>query len=196
MFLRLKHKSKQDLSLLTDEELIDHYKSSGNTELIGVLYTRYTYLVFGVCMKYLKNEDDASDAVMSVFEKLIKDLKTHKVQKFKSWLYSVAKNHCLMELRKTSVSRKNFDEMVQVISSEFMETDDVLHPDIESEDILIDKMMSALGKLKNEHKTCLELLYLQKKSYKEVAEITGYNMKEVKSYIQNGKRNLKNMMSE
>jgi RNA polymerase sigma-70 factor (ECF subfamily) len=191
-------KNKQqyvDYSELPDNELIHYYRSSGSTEPVGYLFTRYSHLVYGVCLKYLKNESDAQDAVMDIFEKLMEDLKNHEVKNFKSWLYSVSKNFCLMELRKVKpVSRVN-DHSLEKFSEEFMDSELVLHLDNKYQtDDKIEKVQQAIKQLNHEQKWCIELLYLHQKSYKEVSDITGYSMKQVKSYIQNGKRNLKNIL--
>jgi DNA-directed RNA polymerase specialized sigma24 family protein len=84
----------------SDESLLKAYQASGDQAHLAALYMRYTDLVFGVCLKYLKERENAKDAVMSIYQELIKKLQTHNVDNFKSWLYVVAKNHCLMQLRK------------------------------------------------------------------------------------------------
>jgi len=194
MFLRHIFKSDKVKSLhpLSDEELIQAYKNSGNTILVGELFERYTHLVFGLCMKYLKDEEDSKDAVMQLFEDLHLKLKEHEISNFKSWLYSVAKNHCLMILRKEKSNARMKENILYKIQSEVMEIRMDQHPLNSAErEEHIPKMMKGLESLKEEQRTCLELLYLQNKTYREVADITGYSMKKVKSHIQNGKRNLK-----
>jgi RNA polymerase sigma factor (sigma-70 family) len=181
--------------ILTDEELVAEYFSSGNLKIIGELYKKYTHLVFGVCLKYLKNEEKSKDAVMEIFESLIEKLKIHKVTNFKSWLYTVTKNHCLMLIRSDSSYHKLKDRIFHNFMSENMELRDQMHPLFEDEqEFLIEHLGKALNKLKKEQGNCIRLMYLENKSYREIADITGYSMKEVKSYIQNGKRNLKNYM--
>ena len=179
----------------TDDELVAEYFSNGKLKIIGELYKKYTHLVFGVCLKYLKNEEKSKDAVMEIFESLIEKLRIHKVSNFKSWLYTVTKNHCLMLLRSDSSYTKLKDRIFHKFMSENMEFQVQMHPIIENEqELLIEHMNKALNKLKKEQENCIRLMYLENKSYREIADITGYSMKEVKSYIQNGKRNLKNYM--
>lgn len=147
-------------------------------------------------MKYLKNIDEAEDALMSIFEKLMTDLKKHEVRDFKKWLYRVAKNHCLMILRKKRVIEKVESEIGYENRRDFME---ILFPrhlpyeEENEEDILI-SLQKALNTLGDEQRKCVEMMYLEKKSYQEIAQLTGYSLKQVKSYIQNGKRNLSNML--
>ncbi|MCB0804731.1 MAG: sigma-70 family RNA polymerase sigma factor [Bacteroidales bacterium] len=197
MFLRRIFKSEQPKTLhsLADEELVDSFKKTGDTLFVGELFERYTHLLFGVCMKYLKDEENSKDAVMQIFEELHIKLKEHSIENFKNWIWSVAKNHCLMQLRKENATRAMKENVYQKIHAEIMESQMDLHPvnNREPEDP-VPKMMKGLENLKSEQRTCLELLYLQNKSYREVAEITGYSMKNVKSHIQNGKRNLKIFM--
>ena len=181
---------------LTDAQLIDAYVSGGNTDYFGMLFERYTHLVFGVCMKYLKNTHDAEDAVMSIFEKLMTDLRNHEVRDFKNWLYRVAKNHCLMTLRKRNIKLRAEDEISWEKEQEFMEIIFGEHLNVEEGNaggILI-SLRDALNSLRDEQRRCIELMYLERKTYQEIARITGYDIKKVKSYIQNGKRNLKIML--
>ena len=98
---------------LTDEQLIDAFVSDGDRDAFGLLFERYTHLVFGVCMKYLKNPFDAEDAVMGIFEKLMSDLRKHEVRDFSNWLYRVAKNHCLMTLRKQDAVNRTNEELLR-----------------------------------------------------------------------------------
>lgn len=197
MFLRRKSKfeDKQAMHTAADEELIRLYRKSGDTAIIGELFERYTHLVFGLCMKYLRDEDDSKDAVMQLFEDLHHKLREHKIENFKSWLWSVAKNHCLMQLRKEKTTVNLKENSYQKIHAEIMESQIEMHPvNRKNSEDPVPKLMKGLEGLKKEQRTCLELLYLQNKSYREVAEITGFSMKNVKSHIQNGKRNLKIFM--
>jgi RNA polymerase sigma-70 factor (ECF subfamily) len=178
----------------SDQDLLDTYKKSGNLDLLGELYARYMHLVYGVSLNYFKDRDDAQDAVMHIFEKLIEELPKHDVQNFKSWLYVLTKNHCLMEIR----SRKSSDRRLEglKIEQEFMESMDEMHP-IDREDQHMEEALKAcIEKLKIEQKQCIELFYYQKLCYQEIAEKLGMNEKKVKSYLQNGKRNLKICLEE
>jgi len=170
----------------TDEELISLYKETDDLEIVGILYDRYTALTFGVCLKYLKDREESRDAVMQIFEKLIVSLKSHEINVFKGWLYVTARNHCLMHLR--AKKGKNFEEL----SPFLMETSGNGHheegAEIEGDLSRLEKCMEALA---NEQQQCVRLFYLQQKCYREITESTGYDLSKVKSYIQNGKRNLK-----
>ena len=172
------------------------YRESGDNVYIGELFKRYTHLVFGVCMKYLKDEDESKDAVMMIFEKLPGDLKKHEVSQFKGWLHRVASNHCLMELRNKSARHEKEVEMAKDMGS-IMESGYELHLDGEADkEKELSNLENAVKELKEEQKICIELFYLQEKSYQEVAEMTGFDMNKVKSAIQNGKRNLKILLTE
>jgi RNA polymerase sigma factor (sigma-70 family) len=191
--LSRKGKNNQ-IGKLNDTDLLQLYKSSSDTQLIGELYKRYTHLVFGLCLKYLKNEEDSKDAVMQIFEKLLDDLKKHEVNNFKSWLYSVSRNYCLMQLRKTKTEVPADEYVINNYQGELMENDEELHHDFVN--LHPNKLKEALTALNEEQRKCVELFYLEEKSYKEVAELTGYSLVKVKSYIQNGKRNLKIRLSK
>jgi RNA polymerase sigma factor (sigma-70 family) len=176
---------------LTDLELLQLYQLNGDTVIIGLLYKRHITMALGVANKYLKPEDDAKDAVMQVFEQLIQNIKFHKIENFKSWLYSVIKNFCLMKLRKEKNLTLVREEEGKNIFS-VMEKEQLLHQDdIKLKESNLTNLEMSIATLNEEQKRCIELFYLQQKSYAEVVEITGYSLNNVKSFIQNGKRNLK-----
>lgn len=186
---------KKELSSSTDEQLVTLYTRTNDKEIIGVLYERYTHLLFSVCYKYLGNEADAEDMVMLVFEKLFEQLKKSEIQNFKSWIYTITKNECLMQLRRKKPSERLIEDSLKKLDSELMET--MLPEHLLSDgngEHRIRYLESAIKILSSEQKQCIELFYLNEKSYHEVEQITGYSYNEVKSHIQNGKRNLKQMM--
>ena len=174
------------LDQLTDQELLQRYYKDGNNNLLGVLLQRYTLLLFGVSMKYLKDEEEAKDAVQHVFLKVLTELPKYRVDYFKSWLYMIAKNHCLMKLREKGHNKVEIDERMIVVRDE----GDIKTSYTEKERMLT-SMAEAVDELADEQKTCITMFYLQKKSYLEIVTVTGFSMMQVKSYIQNGKRNLK-----
>ncbi|HHG86453.1 MAG TPA: sigma-70 family RNA polymerase sigma factor [Bacteroidetes bacterium] len=184
--------SRQEES--TDLDLIDKYKETGDNRYVGELFQRYTHLLLGTCIKYLKSHADAQDAMMDIFEELLKKLEVHEVSNFKSWLYSLTRNHCLMKIRKMKgISLVDIES--EKIQNRFMESPTFEHLDSEAPNES-ELLTAALAQLKGNQKQCVELFYLKEKSYKQVAEITGFEMKKVKSYIQNGKRNLYLILSK
>lgn len=171
----------------TDQQLLEQYYVSHDNEWLGQLLQRYTLLLLGVCMKYLKNEEEAKDAVQQVFLKVIQELPKYKVEFFKAWLYMVAKNHCLMKLRnKTGKMTVEISDKIQGNAH-----DETERLKLMENDHTLDLMERSLKELNEEQQRCVTLFYLEKKSYQEVSDQTGYSMLQVKSYIQNGKRNLK-----
>lgn len=174
---------------LDDSELIALYRSKGDKEAVGILFNRYSHLVYGVCMKYLKDQDESKDATLQIFEKLYDDLKKYDVQKFSFWLHSVARNYCLMQLRNKQAAMKREEDFAASEKS-LVESGEEITPIAEKE-IVYDKLYEAIQSLNEEQRLCIELFYLKKKCYQEITELTDFGMKQVKSYIQNGKRNLK-----
>ena len=172
----------------TDDELLQIYRSKKSAEVISVLFNRYYHLVYGVCMKYYRNTENAKDSTMQIFEKLLDDIPKHEIQYFKAWLYRVAQNHCLMQLRSKKLPMVSFDVLQE--NSGGMEYEESLHPMEAKEELLI-KMEEAMTELNEEQRKCLELFYINKKTYTEIETITGFTFMQVKSHIQNGKRNLK-----
>src|SRR5574343_268433 len=187
---------KSEYNQLEDNELINRYATEGDNLFLGILFKRYSHLVLGLCIKYLKNEDEAQDMVMQIFEKLSFDLKKHKIEFFKSWLYTFSKNMCLMELRKKQSQLKK-DIELQENAVLFMDSSSESHLNSKQEqESTISHLETALNGLSKEQKQCIVLFYYKNKSYNEIVDITGYNANEVKSFIQNGKRNLKNKITE
>jgi RNA polymerase sigma factor (sigma-70 family) len=165
---------------LSDEEIILRFKNDGDIKWIDILFDRYSHLAFAVAFNYLKDEDEAKDAVLDIFQKLSSDLKKYEIRQFYSWLHKVIRNKCL-----------------RLISKKFIR--EPLSPDLTAEndepDQLLEKYLEhlneALTHLNDEQRICIQLFYLEKKSYKEITEQTSFDLNKVKSHIQNGKRNLK-----
>ncbi|MET0392550.1 MAG: sigma-70 family RNA polymerase sigma factor [Chitinophagaceae bacterium] len=178
--------NKDRHSHISDQELLEKFYTSRNNEWLGILLQRYTLLLLGVCMKYLKDEDEAKDCVQQVFLKAIQELHKYRVEYFKSWLYMVAKNYCLMRLRD-----KQGRVPAELSNQPIAAPEDPDTQRLQDTDHTLDLMETALQELNAEQQQCVTLFYLQKKSYQEISEETGFSMMQVKSHIQNGKRNLK-----
>lgn len=179
----------------SDAQLISEFSSTGDLEILGELYSGYLHLVYGVCLKYLKNREESQDAVMQIFEKLITDLPKQKIDNFRNWLHVVTRNFCLMKLR----ADKSQELKLREWSSDpgnFMENGSGLHP-IDRDDIDTDTALAdCIEKLKDEQKECIRQFYYENRSYSEIASNLGFDEKKVKSYLQNGKRNLKLCLEE
>lgn len=176
---------------LPDAELLLQYRNMENLSVLGELYNRYMDLVYGVCLKYLKDPHDAQDAVMAIFEELVTKLKQHQVEKFKSWLYTLAKNHCLMKLRQ----QKRLP--TGKVPDEFMQSQDDEHlKDVLQKEEHFRQLDYCLEQLAEQQRKAIELFYLQGKCYNEIAALTGIEWNSVRSFIQNGRRNLKICMEE
>ncbi len=179
MFLR------KDISKLKDDELLQHFVKSGKTEYFGELYHRYIPLVYGLCLKYLQDADKAQDAVMQLFEELLPKVSGYEIQNFRTWLYSVARNHCLQVLRKEN-KEIPIDFSVQV-----MESDEVLHLlEEEGNEEQLEALKHCMEKLPELQRVSITHFFMDEMSYADIVEKTGYSLKGVKSFIQNGKRNL------
>jgi RNA polymerase sigma factor (sigma-70 family) len=182
--------------LRSDEELLRLYRRTGEIEFLGDIYDRYSHLVYGTCLKYLKNREESKDAVMQIFEKITVALKDRKIENFPVWIHVVARNFCLMQLRQTGkyLDIDHYDEKNLNI---FMESQQDMYPEdrlqIENESAALKKCLEELSKHQQQ---CISLFYYEGKCYNEITSITGYHLKKVKSYLQNGKRNLKNCLEK
>ncbi len=176
-------------SPLSDAELLMQYRNNGSLSVLGDLYNRYMDLIYGVCLKYLKEPEDAQDAVMAIFEELVTKLKRHEVDNFRSWLYTLAKNHCLMKLRQDK--KLPTDK----IPEEFMQSDENGHlQDVLDREENFRQLDHCLQQLTHQQRQVIELFYLKGKCYNEICAETDIEWNNVRSYIQNGRRNLKNCM--
>jgi RNA polymerase sigma factor (sigma-70 family) len=174
----------------SDAYLIEQYRNTSDNAYVGILFERYTHLVYGVCMKYLRDSDEAKDAVMAIFEKLLTDLKKHDIEFFKAWLHTVSKNHCLMLLRKAHIQTEFMDYHA-------VEFNEALHHEQAAElELKLSLLEKAIGTLDEHQQACIRMFYLEQKSYQQITDVTGYDYNQVKSYIQNGKRNLKIYMQK
>ena len=184
----IKEKDKNNFS---DAELVSLYREGGEQTVLAVLYQRYMDLIYGVCLKYLKDPETSKDAVINIYEELITKVRQHEVTHFKSWLYTLSRNHCLMQLRKEK------GKATIEIPVSFMQSEEMLHLDgvLEKEEKFT-HLEDCMKQLVMEQKDCVELFYLQGKCYNEIVEQTGLDWNKVRSNIQNGRRNLKLCMDE
>jgi len=174
----------------SDEELLRHYKQSGNKEIFAELFKKHVTVVYGTCLFYLQDKEEAQDATMQLFEKLLLDINKSEIQNFKGWLSFVVRNHCISIIRKNKAQNKN-------LKSYYEFEYEIPHSDTEekicsiSDDTMLDNMKICLPHLKENQRICIELFYLKDMSYQDIADATNFTLNEIKSYIQNGKRNLK-----
>ncbi|MCU0461756.1 MAG: sigma-70 family RNA polymerase sigma factor [Bacteroidales bacterium] len=174
----------------SDDKLIEEFTSTGDLEVLGELYSGYMHLVYGVCLKYLKDRDESKDAVMQIFEKLIIEIPKHKIENFRSWLHVVTKNYCLMLLRSQKSGNEKYREWA-IDPSNFMENSNDLHPIDKDEEDMDKALADCIERLKDEQKECIRQFYYENRCYSEIAKNLGMDEKKVKSHLQNGKRNLK-----
>lgn len=178
----------------SDLELIVQYKETRDQRFVGDLFQRYKHLVVGACMNYLKHQEEAKDASMDIFEELMHKLLEHEIKNFKSWLYSLTRNHCLMKMRKRK-GIAEVDVQSEKIENQFMESADFEHLVSEKQDES-EVLLAAIAQLKDGQRECIRLFFLKELSYKEVADMMNLDLKQVKSNIQNGKRNLQLILTQ
>jgi RNA polymerase sigma-70 factor (ECF subfamily) len=179
----------------SDEELLKHYKQSGNKDLFADLFKKHVSVVYGTCLFYLQDKDEAQDATMQLFEKLMLDINNREIDNFKGWLSFVVRNHCISIIRKNKSQSKNIKSYYEF---EYEDANHVTEEKINtvSDDVMLENMKQCLPKLKENQRLCVELFYLNNKSYQDIANQTGFTLNEIKSYIQNGKRNLKLLLED
>jgi len=178
-----------------DKDLLTEFTSTGDLEVLGQLYSGYMHLVYGVCLKYLKDREESKDAVIQIFEKLIIEIPRHRIENFSSWLHVVTKNYCLMQLRLQHAQEAKSDEWVRD-SVFFMENNPVMHPIDKDDQELETGLADCIERLKNEQKECIRQFYFENRCYNEIALKMGLDEKKVKSHLQNAKRNLKLCLEE
>jgi RNA polymerase sigma-70 factor (ECF subfamily) len=184
---------RENLSLLTDLDLISRYKATLDKNYVGELFKRYSHLVLGLCINYYKDKDDAKDALLQIFEKLFDELQKHKVENFKNWLCFVSRNHCISALRKQKTETSRMLDYNYTTEKQTEPELRIEKPDKEDE---YNKLEEAIQALSSEQRICVELFYLKEKSYNEIVAATRFSLKQVKSFLQNGKRNLKIILTQ
>ena len=181
----------EPLASLNDEALLHAFKENADQQILAQLYLRYTDLVYGVCIKYLKDAEAAKDAVMNIYQELVEKVKLHSIDNFKSWLYVVTKNHCLMQIR------KNKKSATVDLDSQVMQSEDFSHLEsVFEKERQLEKLSGCMEKLAEEQRRTVRLFYLENKCYNEITAITGFNWNKVRSLVQNGRRNLKICMED
>ncbi len=189
---------KSSLTTLTDEELIERYKRSGSEHFINELFKRYYTVVFGLCLNFLFDKETSKDVTIIIFELLFKKIPKNDIQRFKPWLFIFVRNHCFSYLRKQKKSEEILEdwEKVEKNSDHFMENEGFVRLYNKGEDSLREKIEKALSRLPEGQALCIRLFFLEEKSYKKIVEETNYDLKQVKSFLQNGKRKLKVLLKE
>lgn len=189
--------SGKKLQSIADEELLADFKSAGDLEVLGELYSRYVHLVYGVCLKYLKDREEAKDGVMQIFEKLVFEIPRHSIENFRSWLHVVTKNYCLMKLRSDKSEKEKFNEWIND-PAVFMETSTDLHPldEVGNSNSMDTALEDCIERLKEVQRICIRQFYFENRCYNEISVNLGLDEKKVKSHLQNGKRNLKICLEE
>ena len=185
IFFFIKKKLRSiDIDKYSDEELLHLFRNTGKSEYFGHLFNRYIPLTYGLCLKYLKDENKAQDAIMQLFEDLLCKITNYEIRMFRTWLYGVTRNHCLQLLRRK--------EVIVDFNDAIMESDEVLHLfDEEHDEQRYSALQDCIEKLPEPQKVSIVQFFMNEMSYADIVEKTGYQLKSVKSYIQNGKRNLK-----
>jgi RNA polymerase sigma factor (sigma-70 family) len=180
---------KKNLKDADDSELLASYRETGDISVLGDLFEKQMHLVYGVCLKYLQDEESAKDAVMGIFEELVGKAKQHDIKQFNSWLYVLSRNYCLMQLRSGK-------KMETISLDAFVESSPFLHHTDDNREEVMKVMEKCMEKLPENQRRSIDLFYLKEKCYKEIADVMGFSLNEVKSYIQNGKRNLRICMEK
>lgn len=198
--LHRKHRStqktlffKKKLNTISDQELLARYRSDGQSKWMGEIYERYGHLVYGLCLKYLKDKEDARDATIHLFEKLMFELRSRDVFNFTAWLHTVSRNHCLSLIRARTSQQKQYKAYTGTILLYDLQPIGEFS-DVELKEHDMELLEGAVSQLNLPQQNCLRLFYLEEKSYKEISDLTGISINEVKSHLQNGRRNLKNLL--
>lgn len=175
---------------LSDEQLLKRYRETEDLAVLGELFQAHSSMVYYVCQRYLQDSERSKDAVMQIFEELIIKVNKQEINKFASWLYVLSRNYCLMQLRSgKKMQYVSFDDVVEFPA--------VLHQgDDEDKERTLTALELCVEKLPEKQKQSISLFFLNEKCYKEIVDFTGYSLNDVKSYIQNGKRNLKICMDK
>lgn len=175
------------LEHLTDEALLSHFQQSGDLAYLSALYERYMPMVYGVCLKIYRDPLKSEDAVMSIYEELVRKAREHQIESFRGWLYVLARNYCLMEWRKNNRHRTDYHAPENMVYYDAVEATFEVELPVEKGKPL----EKCMGELPHQQRKSVELFYFEDKSYKEIAVLMAEEVGKVRSYIQNGRRNLR-----
>lgn len=187
---------KSKINAADDSVLLLQYRQTGDLVFIGELYKRYAKQILSACVYYFTDKDEAKDHVMQIFDKLIVELKSREVDNFKGWLSFVVRNYCISVIRKQKTDKKRLNDYQEHEYTMQSEETELALEKIKDAELNEKLLKESLNDLKEGQRKCIDLFYLQNKSYQQIESITGYSSLEVKSYIQNGKRNLKLLILE
>jgi RNA polymerase sigma factor (sigma-70 family) len=187
---------KKSIPITGDPELLLLYRQTGDMLYVGELFKKYSRLVLGTCAFYLEDKDEAKDAVMQIFDKLIVELKKREVENFKAWLGFVTRNYCISLIRKRKTDRNRMADYYEFEKQEANEDTENKIASVSDDELMQELLKESITELKEGQRICIQLFYLKEKSYQQIAEETAYSINEVKSFIQNGKRNLKLLIEE
>ncbi|MEL6655687.1 MAG: sigma-70 family RNA polymerase sigma factor [Bacteroidota bacterium] len=176
----------------SDEELVRQFQQSGDRFLLGLLLRRYSQSILGTCHYYLRQPQDAEDAAMEVCELIVRQLqKPKEIKRFKDWVFIIARNYCFRKLK----DNKRLTELSTEWEKDFLNSDvqyelgDTLYV---QEEALYARVDAEIQQLNEQQRLCLTAFYWQGEKYKDIAARYGMTTDEVRSAIQNGRRNLRN----
>lgn len=180
---------------MPDERLLERYKETKDLKWISQLFGRYVHLIYGVCLRYTPDVREAEDMTMEVYEKITSKALTHNVKQFKSWVYIVAKNHCLEKIRKMTGRRtESFDPTFMQLAAEFHPIDEVVTTELKESQFK--RMEDCMNRLNDQQRKSIELFYYKNKTYSQIAAIIEDEVSQVRSYLQNGRRNIKKCVEQ
>ncbi|MFQ5674351.1 MAG: RNA polymerase sigma factor [bacterium] len=174
-----------------DNATIRSYLETRDVRYLGRLYEAYKKTIFWHCLKMVGNEEDAKDLASETFIRTFDRIEDFKLgAPFCPWLMRIATNLCIDHLRKKNRYKfYKFDETHSAVA--IQNESEPKQPMISGE-----RIIEKLKKLKPLQKRCFCLFYIHNLTYKQIAELTGYPLGKVRSYIQNGKRNFKLLMEK
>ena len=176
----------------SDSDLLARFQGEEDKEALASLFNRYLELTYGLAIRYLKTEVRAEDAVMAIYIELQEKLPQHQIHNFKNWLHTFVRNHCLMQLRREKREvTENFDPHIVQSAENWHPLDE----EIPGQDREI-TLRACLGQLNEQQIACVQLFYYQGHSYLAIAELRQESVGQVRSNIQNGRRNLRKCIEE
>ncbi len=187
---------KKNTPVTDDAELLLLYRNTKDLFYVGELFKKHSKTVLGTCLFYLEDKEEAKDAVMQIFDKLIVELKVQEIDYFKAWLGFVTRNYCISFIRKRKSTQSRMAAYYEFEKQESDYDTEVKIAKVSDDELAEQLLQVSMEELKEQQRNCIVLFYLQNKSYQQISDTTGFSLNEVKSYIQNGKRNLKLLIEE
>ena len=168
-----------------ESSLLLKYLKTNDLSYLLELYRPYMHLVYGLAFKYVKDPKQSQEIVYCIFKKLIKDIKRQEVRVFGNWLYNLSLDFCKQWRDR---GRTESDQIVALGGSTQTPVEFYDDKDDDSFEEEISSMEDEVMRIKSQQEKCSQLFFKEQRCFQEIADITGWEVSEIKYHVKNAKR--------